>query len=118
MKIRSGSVVVSQEVEQYAGENTKNRLIIFVALNEEGAAVGQLYVDAGDGFDYEKGEYRLTNFKAELKENQFTVTLEEEGGRARPDYEVCLNIISKEGKVNHETCLLATENALSFPIQF
>jgi len=118
MKIRSGSIVVSQEVEQYSGENTKNRLIIFVALNEEGAAVGQLYVDAGDGFEYQTGEYRLTNFKAELKENQFTVTLEEEGGHRRPDYEVCLNIISKEGKVNHETSLLSTENALSFPVQF
>jgi len=120
MKIRAGSLVVTQQVKQFVGEKTaENQLVVYVALDKQGSASGQLYVDAGDGYQHLEGGYRLINFLAELKDGQLTLSVEEEGGMARPDYDVQFKIIaSGEKKVIHDATLLSTQNQLSFPIQF
>jgi len=119
MKIRGGSIVVSQDVEQFAGQNPLKTLIIFVALDDKGTATGQLYIDAGDGYEHLKGGYRLTNFSAELQGNKVSVSVQESGELARPDYLVRFNLIGSDGKkATHELNFPATENQLTFPVQF
>ena len=51
---------------QFTGEKPLDPLSLYVSLDEQGEAVGRLYEDAGNGFSYREGDYRLTTFKAKL----------------------------------------------------
>jgi len=64
---RPGSVVPIGPVVQHTGEipAEASELAVLVSLDPAGRAVGYLYEDEGDGFGYERGEYRLTRFDAE-----------------------------------------------------
>lgn len=59
-------------------------LTLSVCLDGNGRAEGELYWDAGDGFDYRQGDFRRTRFGARLEDGK--VQLEErllDGQRAR-----------------------------------
>jgi alpha-glucosidase len=64
---RPGSIVPLGPVVQHTGEipAEASELAVLVSFDPEGRAVGYLYEDEGDGFGYERGEYRLTRFDAE-----------------------------------------------------
>lgn len=62
--VRGGSIVPAGPVVQWSGEKPLNPLTLYVSLDENGQAAGTLYEDAGDGFGYESGDYRLTTYKA------------------------------------------------------
>jgi alpha-glucosidase len=59
-------------------------LTLLVCVDANGQAEGQLYEDAGDGFDYQKGQYRLTEMKAVKLKNQLKVTLTQKDGQLAP----------------------------------
>ena len=44
-------------------------LTLLVCLDERGAAEGQLYEDAGDGFGYRDGDYLLTTYRASTRDD-------------------------------------------------
>jgi len=74
LKIKGGSIIPAGKIIQNAGENSFDPLSLYVCLDSKGSAVGELYVDAGDGFDYKKGGYCLQQFIAEKKNNTVIVT--------------------------------------------
>jgi alpha-glucosidase len=57
--VRAGAVVPMQRVLPYEGARRLDTLTLHVY---PGAAVSQLYEDSGDGYDNERGQYRLTTF--------------------------------------------------------
>jgi len=105
MLIKEGSVVVTQEPELYVGEKSNPKLIIFVALDKDGFATGQLYQDAGDGYDFVNGGYRLTRFTAQMTGNLFTLDLDEEGEFHRVSSSMELNILYQDKKIKQEVSL-------------
>jgi alpha-glucosidase len=62
--IREGAVVPLGPVMQYVGEKPLDPLTLVINPDAGGCASGLLYEDAGDGFGFERGEYRLTRFTA------------------------------------------------------
>lgn len=62
---RAGSIVPIGPVVQYTGEQPLEDLTLLVSLDAHGAAEGELYEDAGDGFGFEKSEFLLTRWRAE-----------------------------------------------------
>lgn len=64
-------------------------------------AKGTLYEDAGDGYGYRKGDYRLTTFRAErAPDNTLTLrALSHEGEREHPAREVVVRVVTDRGSV-------------------
>jgi alpha-glucosidase len=95
MKIRGGSILVAREPEQYVGEKPLTKLIVYVALNEEGSASGELYLDQGEGYQYQSGEYLLVKFSAKVIDKQFTMDLVDEGTFPRPFSSIELHVLQQ-----------------------
>jgi alpha-glucosidase len=75
LKQRPGSVIPLANLAQSTDEMRTDSLTLLVCLDNEGKALGQLYEDAGDGFDYRNGDYLVTSLKASLQKRQLTVSL-------------------------------------------
>jgi alpha-glucosidase len=75
--VRAGAVVVMQEVEQYVGERQAEELECH--LWDGGDARSELYEDAGDGYEYVAGRWRLTRFQVTATPEALMIRLEREG---------------------------------------
>lgn len=65
LKVRGGAVVPLGRIVQNSNEDSFQPLTLLVSLDAHGRAQGRLYEDAGDGYGYRRGEYRLTTYRAE-----------------------------------------------------
>jgi alpha-glucosidase len=85
--LRGGSIVPTGPVMQHTGERLLDQLTLLIALDEHDKATGKLYEDAGDGFEYQKGAYRLTSYQASEAGGKIVVTSTTDGklpGLVRP----------------------------------
>lgn len=81
LSLKGGSIIPAGKVIQNAGENSFDPLTLFVCLDAKGAAKGELYLDAGDGFGFEKGDYALLTFSAVKKNNSVIVKVADKKGK-------------------------------------
>ena len=66
LKVRGGAIVPVGKVIQNVNENSFDPLTLVVCLDKDGKAEGSLYWDKGDGWEFQKGNYKQLTFKAEL----------------------------------------------------
>lgn len=90
--LRDGAIVPMGKVIQNTEEYTTDTLTLLVNLDENGQASGMLYVDAGDGFGYKKGEYALYRFTAIQENGEVSVKTELVEGKALSQKEMELNV--------------------------
>lgn len=90
--LRDGAIVPMGKVIQNTEEYTTDTLTLLVNLDENGQASGMLYVDAGDGFGYKKGEYALYRFTAIQDNGEVAVKTELVEGKALSQKEMELNV--------------------------
>ena len=64
VKIRSGAIIPLGKIIQNTTQFSLDSLTLIVSLNKKGEATGNMYEDAGDGFQYQKGEYMVSRFTA------------------------------------------------------
>ncbi len=81
LKIRGGSIVPVGKIVQNTNENSFDPLTLLVCLDEKGNAQGKLYTDAGDGWEFQNGDYSLISFTAERKKNQVSIKISKKGKR-------------------------------------
>ncbi len=62
--LRGGAIVAAGPVLQHVTEAPADTLTLLAALDANGRAEGTLYEDAGDGFGYREGEYRVIRYTA------------------------------------------------------
>jgi alpha-glucosidase len=74
--VKPGSVVPNYPVQQYIGEQSFEEITLRVYY---GQAISHLYEDAGEGYAYQQGDYRLRAFRTQLGKEQFTLKQEVEG---------------------------------------
>ncbi|MFW5826499.1 MAG: TIM-barrel domain-containing protein [Alkalispirochaeta sp.] len=55
--VRGGSVIPFESLRQHTGEAGDGILRLLVAPDADGSAEGQIYADAGEGFEYRHGAY-------------------------------------------------------------
>ena len=65
-------------MQQYVGEKKIEELLLEVYY-KEGVEVSEVYEDATNGYDYNKGRYSLCNFKLTGKEKSLTIQLFKDG---------------------------------------
>ena len=88
LSIRGGSIIAAGKIIQNAGENSFDPLTLFVCLGSDGKANGDLYIDSGDGFGFEKGDYALVNFTAERKNNTVIIRTSGKKGKRNLNSEI------------------------------
>lgn len=84
VKIKGGTIIPMGKIIQNTSEYSTDSLILQVCLDEHGRAMGKLYEDAGDGFEYKKGEYRLSSFSALTKDSSVNVAIHQIDGKFKP----------------------------------
>ena len=76
--IKEGAIIPKYPVQQYVGEKKIEELLLEVYY-KEGVEVSEVYEDATNGYDYNKGRYSLCNFKLTGKEKSLTIQLFKDG---------------------------------------
>jgi len=76
--IRAGSFIPHYPVMQYTNEQPIKKLKLQVYYSNENVSQ-ELYEDAGDGYQYEKGMYKLRTFKANSKKSSYQITQDQKG---------------------------------------
>ena len=71
--VREGAIVQLALVMQFNDERSLDDVTLLVSLDALGHATGTLYEDAGDGYGYERGHYRLTHFEARIEADALIV---------------------------------------------
>ena len=84
LRQRPGSIIPLANLAQSTAEMRTDSLTLLVCVDRAGCAEGQLYEDDGDGFDYQRGQYRLTQMKAVVEKKQLKVTLRQIDGKLLP----------------------------------
>jgi alpha-glucosidase len=79
--LRAGAILPLGAVVQHTGQQDLSELELVVNLDGAGHAAGLLYEDAGDGYGYRAGDYRLTRFAAVRTGERVSVTAEVVGGQ-------------------------------------
>lgn len=82
--VRGGSVLPTWPVLQTTSQPA-DRLILQVYA---GSGAGRLYEDAGEGFGYRDGEFRLSTFQTRLADNKLTVAWAKDGSYVAPKRDV------------------------------
>lgn len=115
LRQRPGSIIPLANLAQSTAEMRTDSLTLLVCVDANGQAQGQLYEDKGDGFDYKKGDYRLTELKAVKQKKQLKVTLcQKEGSMAPVVRQVRVGFVSG-GKVKYTPW--KSGDALTFTIK-
>jgi len=88
LKIRGGSIVPLGKIVQNTNDNSFDPLSLIVCLDKDGKAIGNLYLDAGDGWSFQKGDYSLLTFEAERKGQMVRLELTGKEGQRIVDKEI------------------------------
>lgn len=83
LKLKGGAIIPVGKIIQNTTEYKLDSLKLFVSLDKDGNATGTLYEDAGDGFEYQKGEYLISRFNAKLTGTKVKVTVKAETGKMK-----------------------------------
>lgn len=80
LKIRGGAIIPTGKVIQNTIEESLDPLTLIVCLDENGKAQGELYWDAGDGWDFQKKQYCMQKYVAEKQGNSVVVKIAGQDG--------------------------------------
>lgn len=101
LRQRPGSVIPMANLAQSTAEMTTDSLTLYVCLDDNGSAKGQLYEDEGDGFSYREGNYSLSTIEASLNKKQLSVNINKvEGQMEKPQRTLRIAYV-KGGKVQY-----------------
>lgn len=101
LRQRPGSVIPMANLAQSTTEMRTDSLTLFVCLDADGIAKGQLYEDEGDGFSYREGNYALSSLNATLNKKQLTININKVEGRMECSNRVLRIAYVKAGKVQY-----------------
>jgi alpha-glucosidase len=98
--IRDGAILPIGPLMQYVDEKPLDPLTLVISLDEMGEASGLLYEDAGDGFGFRNGEYRLSRYTAKQEADGVTVQRETvEGEFAVPARRLHVRVLTDTGEI-------------------
>ena len=93
VKIKGGAIIPLGKIIENTTQYSLDSLTLLVSLNESGRASGTVYEDAGDGFQYQKGEYLISDFEAIQTGSTVKVVISHKKGdlkRLDRKYKICI----------------------------
>jgi alpha-glucosidase len=98
LRLRGGSIVPIGAGGQTTEEAFSGPLTLLVSLDASGRALGRLYEDAGEGFDYLDGDYLLTTYEAAVDDGVLELRITaEDGRRRRPSRRLHVELLTGAG---------------------
>lgn len=98
IRLRGGAILPLGCIVQNTSEESLAPLTLVVSLDAHGEAEGELYEDAGDGYGYRDGDYRLTKYRAFRKDGEVIVSVaRREGDRAIAPRKVVVQVVNDVG---------------------
>lgn len=88
LKIKGGSIIPAGKIIQNTTENSFAPLTLLVCLDNQGKAEGQLYTDAGDGWEFKQGDYSLMRFTAKKNGNVVNIRLADKKGARNAEKDI------------------------------
>lgn len=88
LKIKGGSIIPAGKIIQSTTENSFAPLTLLVCLDNQGKAEGQLYTDAGDGWEFKQGDYSLMHFTAKRNGNIVSIRLADKKGARNAEKDI------------------------------
>lgn len=115
--LKGGAIIPAGKVIQNTEEATLEPLTLYVCLDENGKAEGQLYWDAGNGWEFRAGDYSLMTFRAARDGKKVKVTLDSTEGKRDVASEIknLEVVLVQDGKTRHAKGTLADGVTLSVP---
>lgn len=96
---RGGSIIPLGPEVMNTSEAPEGATALLVVPGEGGWAQGRLYHDAGDGFEYRNGDFRLVTYQAELRGGHVDLkVLCTQGRRPRPAANISIETLSQSGE--------------------
>ena len=80
LRLRPGAILPLGPIRQYVDQPVDGPLELLVHLDQNGRAIGWLYHDDGQTFEYRAGSYVLTRFDAQLRGGALELSMERAGG--------------------------------------
>ena len=100
LKIRPGAIIPLGKIIRNTTQASLDPLTLLVSLNSDGKAIGQLYLDKGEGFGYENGEYCFLEFNAEKIGDKVKISVTKKAGNwALPKCKVQIKIVTDKALV-------------------
>jgi len=101
LKIRGGSIIPAGEIIQNTNEKSFAPLTLYVCLDKDRKAKGQMYWDAGEGYDFKSGGYSLLSFLAIQDSKSVKVVLASKKGKYAINKEITQLkvVLLKNGKI-------------------
>ncbi len=81
--IKEGAIIPKYPVQQYVGEKKIEQLTLSVYY-KEGVEQSSVYEDAGEGYDYNKGDFSIRNFRLHGKKKELIIQQFKDGAYISP----------------------------------
>jgi len=103
VKLKGGAIIPTGKIIQNTTQYSLDSLTLIVSPDKNGKASGILYEDAGEGFQYQKGEYHISGFTAKQKGSNVKVDIKPMEGNLKPTnrkYKVI--VVTDDGSVESD----------------
>ncbi len=103
VRIKSGAIIPLGGIIQNTSEYCLDSLTLIVSLDKNGSATGSMYEDAGDGFQYQKGEFLISGFTAKTTGSSVKVEITAREGNMKPKsrtYKVI--VVNENGSISSD----------------
>jgi alpha-glucosidase len=99
--IKGGSIIPAGKIIQHTNEKSIDQLTLFICLDNQGKASGELYWDAGEGWGFKKGDYSLLRFQATEKNGVTKINLTSSLGKynINKDIRQVEAVVLKNGRI-------------------
>ncbi|WP_217602005.1 TIM-barrel domain-containing protein [Chitinophaga sp. GbtcB8] len=99
--IKGGSIIPAGKIIQHTNEPSIDQLTLFICLDSQGKASGELYWDAGEGWGFKKGDYCLLRFQAAEKNGVTKINLIANQGKynINKDIHQVKAVVVKNGRI-------------------
>ena len=103
VKIRGGAIIPLGKIIQNTTQFSLDSLTLLVSLDKNGEAIGTMYEDAGDGYEYKNGEYLISDFSAKQVGTTVKVQIKtKEGGLKTKNRKYKVIVLTNNGKSESE----------------
>jgi alpha-glucosidase len=100
LRLRGGAILPTGPVVQFVGEKAMDEITLIVSLDGEGQASGVLYEDAGDGWGFKRGEYRVSTFAATREGGAIVVKRAKVDGQLAPaNRKINVRVLTEHGEL-------------------
>jgi alpha-glucosidase len=117
VKLKGGAIIPLGKIIQNTSQFSLDSLTLIVSIDKFGEASGTLYEDAGEGYQYQNGEYLVSGFTARQVGKDVKVKITYKEGNLKPENRKYKVIIATEGEIVESKWFSKKELTMRIPFE-